>query len=283
MTPWLRLARRGAGAVYRQLFPTPEIAAWRHAQQRAGAFPRYTPGSIRMLDYELQYSDLLSFCPQWHDIFIDGALEFHAGSAAPRILDCGGNVGLASLFFKRRFPAARITAYEADPALFEILRANLAANRASDVETVHAALWTANGRLTFQAEGSDSGMIGTLPGAVAGKAVDVPSLRLRDVIAGESNGGIDLLKLDIEGAEDAVLADCEPVLSRVGAIVMDLHEFAPANRQAPRVLELLTRNGFTYTVDEFVPQPWRPPVAPPSAPFPGKALVWSMTVRAWRA
>jgi FkbM family methyltransferase len=282
MSPWFRFGRRAAGAVYRQLFPTPEVAAWRHAEQRASAVPRYTPGSIHMLDYQLQYSDLLSFCPQWHDIFIAGALEFRADSTVPRILDCGGNIGLASLFFKRRFPAARITAYEADPALFAILQANLAANGASDIETVHAALWTANGRVTFRAEGSDSGMIGSLPGAVAGTAVDVPSLRLRDIMASEAGGRIDLLKLDIEGAEGAVLEDCEPVLARVGAIVMDLHEFDPADRQAPRVLELLTRNGFTYAVDEFVPQPWRPPVSPPNAPFPGKALVWSMTVRAWR-
>ncbi len=282
MTPWMRLARRGAGAVYRQFFPTPETAAWRHAQQRAGAMPRYTPGSIRMLDYELEYSDLLSFCPQWHDIFIDGALEFCTASAAPRILDCGGNVGLASLFFKRRFPQARITAYEADPKIFAMLKNNLAANRASDIEAVHAAVWTTTGRVTFRAEGSDSGMISTLAGAVDATAIDVPSLRLRDVIADEVDGRIDLLKLDIEGAEDAVLADCEPVLSRIGAIVMDLHEFTPADRQTPRVLERLTRNGFIYTVDELVPQPWRPPVAPPTAPFPGKALVWSMTVRAWR-
>ncbi len=118
---------------------------------------------------------------------------------------------------------------------------------------------------------------------MTGTAVDVPSLRLRDLIERDANGRIDLLKLDIEGAEDAVLADCEPVLHRIGAIVMDLHEFDPVNRQAPRVLELLTRSGFTYAVDEFVPQPWRPPVAPPTAPFPAKALVWSMTVRAWRA
>lgn len=282
MNSWLRLMRRGAGAAYRQLFPPPEVAAWRHAQDRAGSVPRYTPGSIRMLDYDLQYSDLLSFCPQWHDIFVDGALEYRAGCDSPRILDCGGNVGLASLFFKRRFPSARITAYEADPALFRILRANLDANGAGDVETVHAALWTANGRVTFQAEGSDSGMIGTLPGAVAGKATDVPSLRLRDVIANDASPRIDLLKLDIEGAEDAVLADCEPVLDRIGAIVMDLHEFDPSDRQAPRVLERLTRSGFTYGVDEFVAQPWRPPIAPADAPFPAKALVWSMTVRAWR-
>lgn len=274
--------RGGARAAYRQLFPSPEVAAWRHAQECARAVPRYTPGSIRMLDYEVRYADLLSFCWEWHDIFVDDALEYRADSAAPRILDCGANVGLASLYFKRRCPSARITAYEADPALFESLRANLDANRAGDVETIHAALWTTDGRVTFQADGSESGMISTLSGAGAGTAVDVPSLRLRDLIEGDANGHIDLLKLDIEGAEDAVLADCEPVLARVRAIVLDLHEFDPARRQAPRVLELLTRSGFTYAVDEFVPQPWRPPVSQPNTPFPGKALVWSMTVRAWR-
>lgn len=233
-----------------------------------------------MLDYDLEYSDLLSFCPQWHDIFVQGALEFRTTTASPRILDCGANIGMASLFFKRRWPAARITAYEADPALCAMTRRNLTANRAADVDVVHAAVWTSNGHVTFSAEGADSGMVSGLAGTVAGQAVEVPSIRLRDVLERER---IDLLKLDIEGAEDAVLADCEPVLDRINAIVMDLHEFDPAGRQAPRVLERLARCGFVYAVDEFVPQPWRPPVASPESPFPGKALVWSMTVRAWRA
>jgi FkbM family methyltransferase len=280
MSVTTKLIRRAAGAAYRQLFPTPELAAWRHADQLAGTIPRHTAGSIRMLDYELEYADLLSFCPQWHDIFVQGALEFQAASPSPRILDCGANVGLASLFFKRRYPASRITAYEADPALFAIARTNVSTNGAPDVEMVNAALWTSVGRVTFRAEGTDSGMIDGLAGTVDGAALEVPSLRLRDILAAER---IDLLKLDIEGAEDAVLADCEPVLDRVNAIVMDLHEFDPSVRQAPRVLELLTRAGFVYTVDEFVPQPWRPPVTSSGTPFPGKALVWSMTVRAWRS
>ena len=280
MSSFARLVRRGAGALYRHLRPTPEVAAWRRAEQLAASTPRHTPGSIRMLEYEVRYSDLMSFCPQWKDIFVDGALDFEARSPSPRILDCGANVGVASLYFKRRYPAARVTAYEADPALFAMTKANLAANGAGDVDTVNAAVWTSNGRVTFRAEGSDSGMIDGLAGAVAGPAVDVPSLRLRDIIAGEE---IDLLKLDIEGAEDSVLADCESVLHRVHAIVMDLHEFDPSVRQAPRVLERLTREGFIYAIDEFVPQPWRPPVASAQSPFAGKALVWSMTVRAWRS
>jgi FkbM family methyltransferase len=277
----LRRARRKAGAIRRRLFESPEQAAWRRAWHRAETTPRFTPGRITMMEYHLQYSDLLSFCPQWQDIFVRRTLDFTTASPAPRVLDCGANVGVASLFFRRRYPGARITAFEADPALFALLDANLGANGAQTVERQNLAVWTANGTLTFRSEGSDSGMIESLPGAVDGRSVVVPSVRLRDTIEAESS--IDLLKLDIEGAEGVVLADCEPVLHRVRALVMDLHEFDPAARQAPRVLELLTRAGFTYAIDEFVPLTWRQPTADAASPFPGKALTWAMTVRAWRS
>jgi len=280
VTGTLRRARRKAGAISRRLFESPEQAAWRRAWHQAETTPRFTPGRIAMMEYDLQYSDLLSFCPQWQDIFVRRTLDFTTAAPQPRILDCGANVGVASLFFRRRYANAHITAFEADPALFALLDANLNANGAASVERRNVALWTANGSLTFRSEGSDSGMIESLPGAVNGRSVVVPSLRLRDVIAAESH--IDLLKLDIEGAEDAVLADCEPVLDRVGAMVMDLHEFDPAVRQAPRVLERLARAGFTYAIDEFVPLTWREPTADAGSPFPGKALAWAMTVRAWR-
>ena len=55
-------------------------------------------------------------------------MSVSTATSTPRILDCGANVGLASLFFRRLYPQARITAFEADPALFAILEANLDAN-----------------------------------------------------------------------------------------------------------------------------------------------------------
>ena len=232
-----------------------------------------------MLDYDLQYSDLLSFCPQWQDIFVKRVLEFRPAAEAPRILDCGANVGLATLYFKRAFPHARVSAFEADPAIFALLKSNLETNGAADVDCTHAALWTSNGTLTFQCEGSDSGMIGDLSGAITGRSTVVPSLRLRDLLTRER---VDLLKLDIEGAEDAVLRDCADVLVNVKAMIMDLHEFDPGMRQAPRVLELLSMLGFAYVVDDFVALPWRQPLTPVESPFPGRPTNWAMTVRAWR-
>jgi len=64
---------------------------------------------------------------------------------------------------------------------------------------------------------------------------------------------------------------------------MDLREFDPAHRQTGEVLDLLAGEGFTYALDELVPLPWRPPVAGPDTPYPGRALCWAVLVRAWRA
>ena len=279
MNPTLKRARRAAGEIYRQLHPSPEAAALRRLEDAAESAERRTPGRIAVLDYDLEYADLLSFCPQFDEIFVKHALDFQTASASPRILDCGANIGAASLYFKRRYPGARVTAYEADPELYAMTKRNLERNRAADVEVVHAALWTSTGHVTFRAEGSDSGMVDGLSGAVDAAGVSVPSLRMRDVLERER---VDLLKLDIEGAEGAVLADCEPVLDRVNAIVMDVHEFDPRDRQSPRLFECLSRAGFVYAVDDLVGHDWRPPVAAPASPFPGTPLVWSMTVRAWR-
>ncbi|HET6958439.1 MAG TPA: FkbM family methyltransferase [Vicinamibacterales bacterium] len=274
-----RSAIRTLGAIRRRIFESPEKAAWRTACRQANVTPRFTPGQIKLMDLDVHYADLLTLCPQWDDIFVKRALEFATSSPAPRILDCGANVGLASLFFRRAYPTARITAFEADPALFAVLEANLRANGASGVSARHAAVWTSSGTLTFQCEGADSGMIGSLPGAVDGSPAVVPSLRLRDVLEEEA---VDLLKLDIEGAEALVLEDCEPALHRVKALVMDLHEFDASDRQVPRVLALLTRSGFVYSIEEFVPLTWREPKAGADTPFPGRAMQWAMTVRAWR-
>ena len=94
--------RRGAirtlGAIRRRIFESPEKAAWRLACRKANVTPRFTPGHIRLMDLEIHYADLLTLCPQWEDIFVKRSLAFASVSSSPRILDCGANVGLASLF-----------------------------------------------------------------------------------------------------------------------------------------------------------------------------------------
>lgn len=285
LPPLCRFARRLAGQARRALRPTPEMAAWRKGCREAERLPRYTPGTIDLMGYRLRYGDLHTVCPQWHDLFLTGSYRFESTHAEPRILDCGANIGLASLSFKRMYPRARITAFEADPRLTEMARENLQVNGAGDVEVVQAAVWTREGTLEFQCEGADSGGIASLArGSRRGPIRTVPSVRLRDWLEREP---IDLLKLDVEGAEAEILADCTGALGRVRVLIAEIHEFDPERRITPRVLAGLSGAGFSYILDELHPltppngrsQPWATRLP---CPFPGRPLGWVMLARAWR-
>jgi FkbM family methyltransferase len=267
--------RRIAGGLRRKLWPTPERAVLQRLERDARRLPRYTNGSIRVGRYVLEYGDAGSVWPQWEDIFIHRTLMFDTNAETPRILDCGANVGVASLFFKQRYPRARITAFEADPAISAVCRRNLAANGAADVDLVTAAVWTARGETEFVCEGSDSGAVAAL-GLIDGRVQTVPTVRLRDYLCER----IDLMKLDIEGSELPVLEDCADALGAVQAMTIDLHEFDPNHRQTGRVFDLLAGAGFVFDQRHLALLPSRSPDT--RSPFPGAAPVWAITVRAWR-
>lgn len=276
----LRSGRRVGSRFKRSVFPSPEVAAWRKACHVAERVPRHTRGTIRLLDYDLEYVDLLTLCPQWDDIFVQENLKVRLSGDAPRILDCGANVGLASLYFKKLHSRARITAYEADPAVHDVLQRNMHTNGLDDVEAVQAAVWVENGTISFRCEGADSGSVDALAGDLPGDTRTVPAVRLKEVLAQEP---VDLLKLDIEGAEGSVLEDCLPELNQVGALLLDVHEFDPSKRQTGRITAMLSEAGFVYSLDSLIPLPWRKPVAEDDSPFAGTHLCWASLIRAWRA
>jgi FkbM family methyltransferase len=269
--------RRLARDVRHDVWPTPEHAVLRELEWRAVHEPRRGGGQIAVPPYRFDYVDAMSTWPQWDDIFIHQSLAFDSHASAPRILDCGANIGLASLYFKRRYPHARLTAFEADPRLASICRDNLAVNDATEgVEVKQAAVWTSEGAVEFICEGTDSGAIASLDEPVEGSVTSVPSVRLRDWL----EEPVDLLKLDVEGAELPVLDDCRDRLSNVRAMLVELHESNPSRRQTGSMFDLLTAAGFVFDVRALTPLPWRSAMV--SSPFTDASLSWVATVRAWR-
>jgi FkbM family methyltransferase len=262
-------------------FPRPAEAAWRHAVRTAQSSPRRAPGTIRLLDYDIAFSDATSLAPQWHDIFVRESLAFNSPRPAPRVLDCGANLGLASLYFKRRHPDARITAFEPDPVIAPLLRRNLTHNGGADIEVVEAAVWTARDRLTFFSDQADAGALAAAAAPDARRdrsTITVDSIRLREWLERED---VDLLKLDIEGAELAVLHDVESTLHSVAAIHLEVHDLNPAKRLLPECASILDRAGFVTAIGSVLPATWRSwPQSHP--PFPGAVPGWITTVRAWR-
>jgi FkbM family methyltransferase len=273
MAAVIRRLRGLAGRVQRDLWPTAEGAVLRELEHRAQREPRRTRGTIDMPPYAFAYADAMTTWPQWDEIFMHRTLAFDASTSDPRILDCGANVGIASMYFKRRYPDARITAFEADPDLATICAGNLTP---FGVEVVAAAVWISSGSTPFVREGSDAGAVASVT-SLQGPTAVVPAVRLRDYL----NEPVDLLKLDIEGAELPVLEDCADALETVAAMTIDLHEFDMKRRQTGRLFDLLTSAGFQFELRNVVPLAERSGAF--QSPFEDAAPTWAAMVRAWRS
>lgn len=144
------------------------------------------------------------------------------------IVDCGANIGVTSYYLLHRYPDARLIAVEPDAENFELCRQNLAAFGAR-VTAVHAAIWPTRQPLRIAAASRADGAWALRVEPVEPEEAEVYGLPMTDILALASEPlPIDLLKMDIEGAEAQVFAnECAPWLDATRHLVIELHGEAP--------------------------------------------------------
>jgi FkbM family methyltransferase len=214
---------------------------------------RFKVHQTRLFGKPIKYIDS-SYFPMKKEIINTGIYTFHTDKESPYILDCGANIGLSVIFFKHLYPKAEIIAFEADPTICEILIANLESQGIGGVTVMNRAVWKEETTITFFKEGGDAGRI--MDAAETGKeSIQVPSVVLSQFI----NKEVDLLKIDIEGAELDVLKEIEPRLHLVKHIFVEYHSFVDRSQQLDALLQILTKAGFRYyiqTIGIFSHQPY---------------------------
>ncbi len=149
--------------------------------------------------------------------------------------------------FKKYFPNSRIKAFEADSAIAQILKSNIKQNSVENVEVIPKAVWINNDGIEFGAEGADSGSIYSLT-----NKIKVESIRLKEFLEKEEK--VDLLKIDIEGAEVDVIKDCDESLSRVKNLFIEYHSFNGQKQELDLILKILTENNFRYFIKSDEPR-----------------------------
>ncbi|PZW37014.1 FkbM family methyltransferase [Humitalea rosea] len=168
--------------------------------------------------------------------------------AVPVFIDCGANIGLATYFVKRRHPTARIIAFEPNPAMFACLEVNVGRSAFSDVQLHQAAVGGSVRQDMFQTR-SDASMAGRLGGTdMGGSGIRVGVVPLSAILEAEPE--IDLLKVDIEGAEAEALPEASNLLRRCRFIFVECHMAArePAGGTLLPVLNALAEQGFAFHV-----------------------------------
>lgn len=180
------------------------------------------------------------------------------------VVDVGANVGVFSLFVKSLLPAASVLAFEPAPAVFEALLRNLERHGAEGVHTSAVALGKEAGETAFTyypglpsnstshpedkeaARAAMAARIGREPTDLLLTGVEI-TVRTERLSAALRRHGVerpvDLLKIDVEGAELEVLQGVDavdwPRIRRVAAEVEDVHGRLEAFRRE------LTDHGFT--------------------------------------
>lgn len=170
-------------------------------------------------------SDVLTF----HEVFKE---QVYAGVASrlgrcETVIDLGGNIGLATLYFAHRYPGCRLLTVEPNPPTYELLARNVEGLvRGGRCRTLMAAVWGEEAELTaapLDAEHHYSAFATRAVEEGEGGGAVMRGLPMSRLIADSGFERVDLLKVDIEGAEVELFKGDVSWLGRVGAIAIEFH------------------------------------------------------------
>jgi FkbM family methyltransferase len=168
-------------------------------------------------------------------------------------VDVGANWGYFSLLGASLVgPAGRVVSVEPDPRLFALLEANVAANGLANLHPLRAAASDRAGEVRLAGFDPDAGNWGVsriAPDRPDGPdSFTAPAVSLDAALDALGVGQVDLLKMDIEGAEDVALAGMADGLRarRYARLLIELHPtFLAARSVRPEsVIDRLLAAGY---------------------------------------
>ncbi len=159
-------------------------------------------------------------------------LENFLSSNIKTVLDVGANEGFYALNLARHNPGVKIIAVEPNPVATELLQRNVDLNHfAKNVALVKGALWSKSGVIDFNLlpQVTSIGSLVVTETSFLKEAkerivkIPVRAYTLEELFENYELDKVDILKMDIEGAEYEVLKNSSHVLSRIDRIVLEYH------------------------------------------------------------
>jgi FkbM family methyltransferase len=161
--------------------------------------------------------------PTFDQIFMAKEYDFRVQQPPKVIVDAGANIGLTSIFFANRYPEAKIIAIEPEASNYEMLKINVAPY--NNIVPMNVALWNKNDEISLVDPGLGKWGFMTQEaedeGAVTHK---IKSLTVDKIMQDNGIEKIDILKIDIEGAEREVFRDSSSWIKNVDSLIVELHE-----------------------------------------------------------
>lgn len=206
--------------------------------------------------YSVLIRNLDEFKRIYKEIFVDQEYKFDSKNNKPFIIDCGSHIGLSILYFKTIYPKSKILGFEPNPDNYKILCKNVKNNNLKNVKVFNYALSDEEKNVNLHASfdedtpwtWGDTIIYNMWGDGDNDKKIPVKTVKLSKFI----NSHVDLIKVDIEGAEQKVLQEVETKLNLVDKIIMEYHGTKTSIKvnDYTVIRSILTKHGFkvkTYT------------------------------------
>jgi FkbM family methyltransferase len=174
------------------------------------------PGYQRPFSLRRDSSDLSVF----ETVFMEREFDWYAPKELRLIIDGGANIGLSTAYFANKYPDAKVIAVEPSNENVSMLRINC--QGMEDITVIEGGLWPVSGFLrisnpddppwSFRCELAHESAVDVFPAFSIGNLIDRAGVQR-----------CNLLKLDIEGAEEQLFSESCDWLARIDAILVEVH------------------------------------------------------------
>lgn len=212
--------------------------------------------TVSIFGFKIFFLNFDDFYWTFNDVFVDESYKLYSDRSSPKIIDCGGNIGMSVLYFKWLYPDAEIIVFEPHPNTFSLLKRNVEQNclgksvvlrkeavggKISTLELFgenRAA--TLNHNLFDYENSQESGNVGH-----GVHEVEVMAL------SGFITRNIDYIKLDIEGAETDVISELynSGKMDFVDRFGIEFHKIPEKPERLSEMVSQLDKSGFSVYSD----------------------------------
>lgn len=168
-----------------------------------------------------------------------------AAGTKPLIIDAGANIGLATLWFAKHFPAAQVVAIEPDDNNFDLLRRNTR-HLGDSVTLIQGGVWYRSARLGIlnPTAGAAAFRVGELP---EGTTSGVPAYSIDEICELAGNANPLIVKLDIEGSQAQLFSANTDWVARTNLITLELDDWLfPWQGTSHNFFRCLSQHPFDY-------------------------------------
>ena len=158
----------------------------------------------------------------FRQVFIEREYKLPVKISPKLIIDGGANVGYSSLWFAKKFPSAEIIAVEPEESNYRLLQENTKLYK--NIKTIKAGIWYK--KIFLKIVNLNSGKWGFQTKEVdKNQRYGIQAITIGDILKKAHTKNIDILKLDIEGAEKELFSKNISWLKKVNMIIIEFHDY----------------------------------------------------------